>query len=576
MGSRPGDGHVVGWGTLLAVLPACGPRNTHSWMTPVEGAPRLPRVVRVGWKNSTNNRTQDNFRCPVWSVCQTANITLDCDPYQGPHAWSMILRTGCNVTVEAEASLCRLTGNPFLTENPFTFREDVSCSSTNGTQWTVTSGDTDIWISNSTEIMGRRSTIWVILVVPQHQQVTHPTLVPIVTSCTHMAYQMTHNEIHWEIRLPSIPTCKPRRNKRAWYDTLLGGAHIIDAYLGWNIDIWDATSEVLHNVRIVLNSTKCTLQMLNAKVQQERLLRTLTSSAVQLWRHLWNISDRVWLQVKPSLTQCNETHCQGMWLEVNVTRPMTICRYRILPLIVGNHYYFLKTHGDWFSPQTNLTYDLEGCDVMDKGTVCLQMQIYRDPCFTNDTALCDWNVEKPEDLLYQVGPHSICVATVNPHPQLPTTPFSGCLWDVHLFTWHNQSFRLTNFSWTNRLSTVQWQALSLPWRVDLTRFSSALNRSETLKHLVKTHLADVSRLQVSTMIARNEVVHAARTIEQSSAHHWWDVFAGMSITARQHLAPPLLVLIICLALMTLLNCCMFWYIRRTRAILSRRIYNAVS
>lgn len=350
-------------------------------------------------------------------------------------------------------------------------------------------------------------------------------------------------------------------------------ATLLMEQLNWDTQMWHATSNILLNVSRALDMTICNLRTLNALIQKERFLRVVTSVSVSQWRSVWNISDDLWVQVHPDLTVCNQSACQGMWVQMNVENPVVVCRYHVLPVITATAYYFVRPQGDWFSPQTNLTYDLRGCSTSDRGITCMKEVMYHEACFTGSQALCDWHVEKPKDLLYQIGPHSICVATQSYHPQLPRTPFSGCLSNVHIFTWKNQTFKLTNFTWTRRLTTVQWEALRLPWTVSLERFSSALNRSTELQRLIAEHRSNISRLKVSTLLTKEEVVHVAREIEQESAHHWWDIFTGMSSTARQYFVPPMFVLLIVLCVITCMNICTFFYIRRIKCSLSNRMYN---
>lgn len=225
--------------------------------------------------------------------------------------------------------------------------------------------------------------------------------------------------------------------------------------LHWEVQMWNLTSEILTNITKALNVTMCNVQMIHMKLQQERFIRAVTTSNVYEWRRLWNVSNDLWLQVHPGKTICNDTACSGFWVQYNVTKSVPICHYYVLPVILPSGYWLLKTKGDWFSPRTNLTYDLKACDLTDRGVACLTTSRYHDPCLINDTALCEWYVEQPRDMLWQVGPHTICVATVNSHPLLPQIPYSGCIRDVYIWHWANQTYKLTNYSTETHLSMVQ-------------------------------------------------------------------------------------------------------------------------
>ncbi|XP_057703566.1 uncharacterized protein LOC130922667 [Corythoichthys intestinalis] len=622
-------GGVGSWATILCVLSAWWMTSVDSSGSPVQLQKTFKQPYRGEWIAG----------CPGHEVCFVGyNITSPCPISEGRRLCSAgppctpgvnnpervrrgpMVVAGCLITVMSDTPACIWLPN------------DTCHSQFNGTKWTA-KVTADLWLSNSTDTGGLAWMIWPVFAdsgsldppsgsfapsfapfVPRYTN-----LAPILPSCTYLALEKTHTEIHWIVLFPPFPTCAARK-KPAWYDTLLGGtgtvlgisntidgevtrtmlsntgsdiahglstvglwmptsiapheeaASLFLAQLSWDKGMWDETRKVLTNISNALNMTVCNLQVLNMKLQKERFLRVVTSASVDQWRKVWNISTESWVKVYPEKTICNETVCQGMWLQMTVTKPLLVCRYHVLPVITTNAYYFVRPQGEWFSPQTNLTYDLSGCDTSDKGIACMKQVMYQEACFNATQALCDWYVERPHDLLYQIGPHSICVATMKPHPQLPKTPFSGCLDNVELFIWNNQTFKLTNFTWSQRLTPAQWEALRLPWKVTLERFSSALNRSTLLQKMIEEHRSNVSKLKVSTLIAQNEVVHAAKEIEQESAHHWWDIFTGMSMTARQYFVPPMFILIIVLSILTALNVCVFCYVRKVKRSLTNKMY----
>ncbi|XP_078390921.1 uncharacterized protein LOC144672809 [Cetorhinus maximus] len=412
----------------------------------------------------------------------------------------------------------------------------------------------------------------------------------------------------------------PKRQRRAWYDTLLGGAgtvmgisNAIDSEvtrtklssagqataqglytigrwmpsammtqketarillhsLKWELDVWDSTQQLFQNFTVQLNWTFCGIQMLHAHLQKERFLRIVTSPNVQAWREVWNVSERLWMNTYPDKTWCNATLCKGHFVTLNVTDFVTVCRYYVLPVITSNGYCFLKTKGDWFSPDTNLTYDLSACEQADQGKACLLMDRYRDPCLTEDTALCEWMIEAPRDMMWQIGPHTLCVATSHANALLPTTPFSGCLTGIYQWRWQNHTYLLTNHSETQHLTTMQWQVLLHPWSISLERFKQALDRSEELKQILQQHQINVTRVTVSTFIHGQRVVHAARVVEVESAHHWWDLLNGLSTTARRSLFPPLFIIIGILVILTCCNILTCMYVCHVRRQLEQNMY----
>ncbi|XP_035992703.1 uncharacterized protein LOC118563103 [Fundulus heteroclitus] len=291
--------------------------------------------------------------------------------------------------------------------------------------------------------------------------------------------------------------------------------------LNWQIKMWNMTAEVLTNISVALNWMVCNVQMMHAHIQQERFKRVVTTGNFHEWRQLWNISSKSWLQLEPQKTYCNATMCEGHWTQIDVINSTTVCHYYILPVVTVQGYWFLKLDGDWFGPQTNYTHDLDLCETADKGMVCMLQQGDLNPCLTGDEVLCDWTHEPARE-------------TIKSHPQLPQVPFVGCF-DVYIWSWNNVTYQLTNFT------------ISLDW------FKCALNQSTELNCLVKSHRSNISSLKVSTFMAQGQVLHAAKLIEQSSAHHWWDIFNGMSVTARNYVVPPLLLLIIVIIVLTSCN-----------------------
>ncbi|XP_023816255.1 uncharacterized protein LOC111948292 [Oryzias latipes] len=421
--------------------------------------------------------------------------------------------------------------------------------------------------------------------------------------------------------MPPIPACHGVHRKRAWYDSLLGGAgtilglsdtantevtrsmlssagqdasqalHSVGAWMpttvltqqqaakvffaqfGWTVTAVNEAATVLKNVTKALDMTICNVQGLHARLQQDRFKRIVTTNNPHEWRNLWNISDGLWLHIHPEKTICNATACTVRWVQMNVTEHTPVCKYHVLPVVTLTGYWYVILKGDWFSPQTNLTYDLSTCDQTDQGMACLVTSRYREPCLTEDTALCEWYVEKPSDLLWQIAPHTICIATINPHPMLLWTPFSGCLKNVNIWKWKNVTYQLTNFTSESHLTMLQWNVLHMPWKVSLERFICALNRSTDVQKIINSYRSNVSRLMISTVITKNKVVHAARMVEQHSAHHWWDIFSGMSVTARTTVVPPLIILIVIIAVLTLCNILTCVYIRHVRREVSKLIYN---
>ncbi|XP_032364728.1 uncharacterized protein LOC116679144 [Etheostoma spectabile] len=335
--------------------------------------------------------------------------------------------------------------------------------------------------------------------------------------------------------------------------------------LRWQIDVINATGEVLENVTKTLNWTVCNMQMIHAKLQQERFERILTSENPSEWRRIWNMTNDKWIKLAGHKTQCNGTMCKGSWTEFTVNSSMVVCLYQVLPVITTQGFWYLHMDGEWLDPRTNITYDAKFCEDTDKGMACRLQTGYHNPCLTaSEVALCDWTREAPTDRVWQVGPQTLCVAAMSNHSQLPAVPFTGCVKDVYIWTWRNLTYRLTNYSISHHFTHAQWDILHLPWKISLDRFRGALERSTEIQRLVRSHRSNITSLMISTLIAKDEVVDTAQIVGQNSAHHWWDIFSGMSVTAKSTLVPPLLLLVLAICILTLCNFATCYYVRRTR------------
>ncbi|XP_061668919.1 uncharacterized protein LOC133496874 [Syngnathoides biaculeatus] len=390
-------------------------------------------------------------------------------------------------------------------------------------------------------------------------------LTPILDTCTHLAQAVVETKIYWTIHFPPIPICN--RIKRAWYDTLLGGTgtvlglantadnevtrtmlsntgehsaralHQIGVWLpkalvgqkenaklwktvfNWDIKLWDEAEKVLQNLTEQSSWTVCSIQTLHAAAQKQSFLRIVTSGNYQEWRMVWNISDSLWLTLHPEHTKCNKNKCTGYWTQYNVTTTKVVCKYQVLPVITTSGYWFLHMDGEWFEPKTNKTFKSDLCDLTDQGLACRLQHAYSNPCLTDsEVVLCDWTREPAREMMWQVGPHTLCVATTQNNSQVPSVLFVGCLQDVHIWRWGNMTYRLTNYSESRRLTAVQWEVLRSPWSMSLERFKCALESSTDIQKLIKSHASNISSLMVSTMVVKGEVVHAAKLVSSLVGH----------------------------------------------------------
>ncbi|XP_055014226.1 uncharacterized protein LOC129410337 [Boleophthalmus pectinirostris] len=436
------------------------------------------KEFRFGWKNATLIRIQDNFTCEANRACITTRVRTKCTLFSYRQRGHVIpvVSPDCIIHISSNVSLCLYN---------LTVRQCVERH--NGTEWNITVSESDmaVWLVNASAIANRTIYGMKIEVVPATSRPDPAQVVPIPGTCQPLVTGLTKTKVHWTVNFPPFPPCP--RQKRVWYDTILGGSgtllglsNMVDGqittsklhYTGqstsagldlvaqwmptalkgqqqnvrlwkemfkidWNK--WNTTDGVFKNITQLLNWTICSIQHVNALMQRERMQRVLTSDNYHEWRQQWNIYNSLWLHLYSARTKCNDTMCYGKYDMYNVTHPHLICKFHVLPVIVHGAYWVLRVKGEWLDAAKDVTYDLTGCDETDKGVVCPLRSSYTNQCLKDENALCDWDYQKPDDLLFQLGPHTLCVVTMNQHP---CTPFSGCLRNVHVWTWHNITYKL--------------------------------------------------------------------------------------------------------------------------------------
>ncbi len=161
----------------------------------------------------------------------------------------------------------------------------------------------------------------------------------------------------------------------------------------------------------------------------------------------------------------------------------------------------------------------------------------------------------------------LCVTTLNPHSRLPFFPFSGCLQNVYIWTWHNKTYWLTNPTSTHGLTQVQWEILHSNLGIYLEKQAKLLRASTKLEVMVKQHLHNVTKLAINTVITSDQVAYLGKLIETTAHDSWWSIFEGWSPQARQLLnifIHLLIVLLIFFILLTIFSTYIFCFVRRMR------------
>ncbi len=169
----------------------------------------------------------------------------------------------------------------------------------------------------------------------------------------------------------------------------------------------------------------------------------------------------------------------------------------------------MRLKGDWLNPYSNQTYDGSDCDSTDQGTICSLRTGYCNLCLTEGVGVYQWDHSIPTDILFEVGPHTLCVTTMNPLSRLPYFPFFGCLQNVYIWTWHNKTYWLTNQISIHGLTQVQWEILHCNLGIYLEKQAKLLRASIKLEDMAKQRLHNLTKLAINTVITSDQVDQVA-------------------------------------------------------------------
>ncbi|KAM5126669.1 uncharacterized protein ACMZJ9_021226 [Mantella aurantiaca] len=291
------------------------------------------------------------------------------------------------------------------------------------------------------------------------------------STCEKVGQHAQKTVIHAHINFPSSRTCKPKSNraKRAWYDTLMAGYGIITGTLnGFDIEtlanrkhnagqgVKDAITlqarwmpTIFHPARIsagvdsmmlnllnavnnfalgfdtnvakFVNWTVCTLQTICEQQQKTNAITSLMTGNEQIWRRIFDksIPKSSWIHLEAQKMTCNDTDCFGIITIYNVTKSTIMCKYVVMPLIIGSsdeQYFwnpvFYCSHIDIY----NQIHDLTLCQDTLQGKICkLQSNPYEPYLLQNTVSVCEWNILPiTYDYMIEIAPQVICVVTNTP------------------------------------------------------------------------------------------------------------------------------------------------------------------
>nr|XP_033785967.1 uncharacterized protein LOC117353767 isoform X1 [Geotrypetes seraphini]XP_033785968.1 uncharacterized protein LOC117353767 isoform X1 [Geotrypetes seraphini] len=306
---------------------------------------------------------------------------------------------------------------------------------------------------------------------------------------------------------------------------------------------------------------KCYQQQQQKNVFQTQLL----TANEQVWRTVFSDIIRAghWLQIPSSGIRCEETLCQGYFTIYNVTKQSIMCKYIVMPLLIGsapNQHFWTPTFYGQVIDMHNRTHDLTFCDNTLSGKVCkLQSAVY-EPCLLQNTVnKCEWTI-MPITYRYmvEIAPQVVCVVTDQPVIPGMAVPFSGCIHNISVLHWENDTFILT--SDVDKDVAIIWNSTKwdVPnWDVNLTRFKNILTQSTKIQSAIQYLNQSIMAHQLTTTIAADSIVTIGSGIADATSHHWWDIFLGYSPSAKTTLdwiIHPLLIVVILVIILSIWNC----------------------
>nr|XP_033776809.1 uncharacterized protein LOC117348606 isoform X1 [Geotrypetes seraphini] len=572
-----------------------------------------------GWRNATSRRQQEKFSCEKGQRCTIANITTNVDIWKGPHndrrgyIFYALYQSQVVVNVTAHVSIlcCLKTVFPELNTKQ-KWQAVQNCSTWNGTVLHLTLEDPKYFVCTNASLIKNRTTWadYIIFVNIDSAKIDPGQVKRLPSTCEMVGQHAEQTRVQFKITFPPSSRC---RYRRAWYDTILGGfgtitgtinsydieslanrlhnagSKINDALIiqaNWMPTIWypmtlaagvdndmldlfnasnSLTFLVDTNITHIINWTICSLQTLQQQQQKNVFQTQLLTANEQVWRAVFSDVIRAghWLQIPSSKIRCEETLCQGYFTIYNVTKQSIMCKYIVMPLLIGsapNQHFWTPTFYGQVIDMYNRTHDLTFCDNTLSGKVCkLQCAVY-EPCLLQNTVnKCEWTI-MPITYRYmvEIAPQVVCVVTDQPVIPGMAVPFAGCIHNISVLHWENDTFILT--SDVDKNVAIIWNSTKwdVPnWDLNLTRFKQILTQSTKIQSAIRYLNQSIMAHQLTTTIAADSIVAIGSGIADATSHHWWDIFLGYSPSARTTLdwiIHPLLIVVILVIILSIWNC----------------------
>ncbi|KAM5170509.1 uncharacterized protein ACMZJ9_003402 [Mantella aurantiaca] len=430
------------------------------------------------------------------------------------------------------------------------------------------------------------------------------------STCERVGQHAQKTELSFGISFPPAKKCKYRR---AWYNTLLGGYGTLTGTLNgfdietlanrlhnagskindaltlqarWMPTVWaplklqakidDDLLDIINasniftynvdtNISRVVNWTICSLQTLQQQQQKGLFQTMLMTGNEEVWRTVFSSLVRTehWLDIKAPKVMCNDTYCKGRLTLYNVTKSSIMCKYVVLPLLIGpkgDQHFWVPTFNGQVIDNDNRTHDLTFCDDTLEGKICkLQSAVY-EPCLLQNTVnKCEWTIMPTSyRWMVEIAPQVICVVTDRPVVPKMRVPFAGCIHNITVLQWENETFMLMpDVLMTYR---THWEStrMDVPtWDLNLTKLHRLIEESQQVKDSIKHLNRSIIARQLSTTIVAGQIIKVGSAIADATSHHWWDVFMGYSPSAgtmMNWLVHPLLIVMAIVVILSIWNC----------------------
>ncbi|XP_077149428.1 uncharacterized protein LOC143812530 isoform X2 [Ranitomeya variabilis] len=449
----------------------------------------------------------------------------------------------------------------------------------------------------------------------------------IPTACVKTGTQSQKTVASVIVTFPPDKPCSVR-NRRAWYDTILGGVGAIAGTLNsfdietlanrmsntgrgiqdaltlqgqWLPTVWHPWKQALQidsfllqmknasdsfmfkegsNITQAFNWTVCTLQTIYQMQQKATMQTQLMTGNEGVWRTVFDktIPGTSWLKIEAPKMLCNDTACQGIINLYNVTNQQIMCRYVVLPLLLGmpgNQWFWMPKMNGLYIDNNNRTHDLSLCEDTLEGNICRLHSAMYEPCLLQGTVnVCEITILPTTfKMLVEIGPQEICVVTDTPVVPGMRIPFVGCLQNVSTLIWENQTFLLTHDKVVQE--TVRWRPVTLPvnnWDLNLTKLKEIIEKSEGGRRMIEGLNKTIQQHVISTTIVAGKIVKMGSVIADATSHHWYDIFLGYSPSAKKMLdwvIHPLLVVMVIVIILSIWNCYMAYkvFCRRPKVLM---------